>query len=101
MLTSQEQQVWDDVQRFWELEAEEPARLAPPAPGRMWGWLDEEDLPVAVVAGIWITIALVLFGAVLAGLAVAAATAVGWALWRNWPRSIGQGRPADEVGTAD
>ena len=28
MLSSQEQQVWDDVQRFWELEAEEPSRLA-------------------------------------------------------------------------
>ena len=85
MLSSQEQQVWDDVLRYWDAEAAEPYRLVPPATGRTWTSLDEEDLPLAVVAGIWTTIALVLFGVMAVGLTVGAATALGWALWRRWP----------------
>ena len=62
MLSSQEQQVWDDVQRFWAEEAEEPPLLVPePARGRWRRTTD--DLPVPVVAGIWISDRpLVLFG---------------------------------------
>ena len=88
MLSSQEQRVWDDVQRFWAMEAEEPPGLAPSARSREWVWHDPEDLPVVVAAGVWLAIALVLFGAVLAGLAVLAASAVGWAVWKNWPRMV-------------
>jgi len=84
VLSSQEQQVWDDVQRFWAEEAREPPL---PTPGRTTRVSrDETDLPVAVVAGSWITITLILLGAVLAGLAVGLATGLGWALWRVWPR---------------
>jgi hypothetical protein len=75
VLNDQEQRVWDDVQRFWAEEAEEPPL---PAPSRANGASrDEADLPVAVVAGAWIMITLVLFGAMTAGLAVGLATGLG------------------------
>ena len=72
MLSSQEQQVWDDVQRFWAEEAEEPPLPVPSDRlGRGGAVRDEGILPLAVVAGVWITIALVLFGVMaVAGLAV-------------------------------
>ena len=89
MLSNQEQRIWDDVQRFWAEEAEEPPL---PAPSRAHGaWRDEAELPVAVVAGAWIMITLVLFGAMIAGLAVGLATGLGWALWHYWPRLSEQG----------
>ena len=90
MLSSQEQQVWDDVQRFWAEEAEEPP-LPDAEPHGSGASRDEADLPVAVVAGAWITITLVLFGAMVAGLAVGLATGLGWALWHYWPRLREQG----------
>jgi hypothetical protein len=43
-----------------------------------------DDPPVAVVAGTWSAILLILFGAVVVGLAIGAATALGRLLWR-WP----------------
>jgi hypothetical protein len=79
VLSEHEQRVWDDVERFWAEEAEEPPRPAPLSPR------DPADLPALVVAGAWGAILLVLFGALAAGLAVGAATALGWALWRYWP----------------
>jgi hypothetical protein len=39
-----------------------------------------------VVAGTWITITLILFGVMSAALTVGLTTALGWALWHNWPR---------------
>ena len=94
MLSRREREVWDDVQRFWAEEVEEPPRRAPwapsfgePAPRNV------EALPAGVVAGAWITILLVLFGAPVAGLAVGVATALGWALWHRWPRPSRQGAP--------
>ncbi len=84
MLSRRDQRIWDDVQRFWAEEAEEPPRAAPSAPShRKRASRDPADLPAAVVAGAWITIVLVLFGAPAAGLAVGVATALGWALWRS------------------
>jgi hypothetical protein len=85
VLSSHEQQVWDDVLRYWDVEAAEPHLLVPRATGRTWTADDQEDLPLAVVAGIWMTIALVLFGVMAVGLTVGVATALGWALWRRWP----------------
>jgi len=41
-----------------------------------------DDAPGLVVAGAWAAIFLVLFGAVVAGLAVAAVTVVGLVVWR-------------------
>jgi hypothetical protein len=98
MLSSQDQQVWDDVQRFWAMEGKDPDRLAPSASS--WIWRDEEELPLPVTAGVWLTIALVLFGAVLAGLAAAVITAAGWALWhhRRSPKGQVSRRAADRRG---
>jgi hypothetical protein len=91
VLSSQEQRVWDDVVRFWAAEVEEPPRSAPSR--RKGASRDDRDLPAAVVAGTWVTIAVVLLGAVVAGLAVGLATALGWALWRYWPLMRGLGSP--------
>jgi hypothetical protein len=82
VLSSHEQQIWDDVLRFWAEEAEEPPRATQGAEGVS---SDEAELPIAVVAGTWITITLILFGVMSAALAVGLVTALGWALWRNWP----------------
>ena len=80
MLSSEEERIWDDVQRFWSTaEAEEP-----PLPEVAAS--DAADVPVAVVAGVSGTILLLLFGAVVAAVAIATATALGWALWRRWRR---------------
>ncbi|MGY1763676.1 hypothetical protein ACI79G_01160 [Geodermatophilus sp. SYSU D00779] len=84
MLSDHEQRVWDDVERSWAEEAEEPPRPAP-LPRRR-APRDPADLPAPVVAGAWGAILLVLFGALTAGLAVGVSTALGWALWRYWPR---------------
>jgi hypothetical protein len=67
MLTLQETRARDDVEAFRAAHAEPPTL---------------DDAPGLVVAGAWAAIFLVLFGAVVAGLAVAAATAVGLILWR-------------------
>ena len=40
---------------------------------------------MAAVAGARIAVILVLLGVVAGGLAVGAATALGWLLWRYWP----------------
>jgi len=78
VLSSQEQRIWDDVQRFWAEEAEEPTQPELHSPSRTKSASrGEDDLPVAVVAGARVAIILVLFGAVLAGVALAVATPSG------------------------
>jgi hypothetical protein len=91
VLSSEEERIWDDVQRFWLEEADEPPlpQVAAPVPG--------SDVPTAVVVGVSSTILLLLFGAVAAALVVAAATGLGWALWRRWSaaeRGDAPARPA-------
>jgi hypothetical protein len=54
---------------------------------------DQGDLPLAVVAGTWITVTPVLFGAMIAALTVGVVTALGRALWHNWPRLSGRCAP--------
>jgi hypothetical protein len=94
VLSRQEQRVWDDVQRFWAEEVEEPSRAAPPAPSRRKpASRDVTGLHVAVVVGVRIAIVLVLFGALVPGLAVGVATALGWALGHSWPQLSRQGAP--------
>ncbi|MGY1639036.1 hypothetical protein ACI78V_20515 [Geodermatophilus sp. SYSU D00742] len=86
MLSSHEQRIWDDIERFYAAEAPEPV-----LPGRhAASWHRRvgrgvDDLPAAVVGGAWAMVLLVVFGAVVAGLAVGAATALGWLLWRSRP----------------
>jgi hypothetical protein len=92
VLNDHEQRVWDDVQRFWAETAEEPAadrRAA--AFMRARARREQGDAPPWVVGGAWIAIFLVLFGAVVAGLALGAAAMAGWALWRYWPELTERG----------
>ncbi len=93
MLSSQEQRIWDDVRRFWAEEVEEPSPAARRAPGRGRASRDRAVLQVAVVVGSRITVVLLLWGALVPGLAVGLATALGWALSHSWPRLSGQGAP--------
>jgi hypothetical protein len=87
VLSADEQQAWEDIQRYYDAEAEEPARTGRHRTSR--GRPDArglDDLPADVVAGIWVTIFLVIFGQSGVALAVGGATALGWALWRWWPQ---------------
>jgi hypothetical protein len=86
VLNTQEQQIWDDIERCYAVEAEEPV-LPPAEPTRRSRLAGRgvDDLPAAVVTGIWISIFLILFGVGAAGFAVAAATTAGALLWRYWP----------------
>jgi hypothetical protein len=97
VLSSHEQRIWDDIERFYAAEAEEPVLAAPhPTHRRRREGRGVDDLPAAVVAGVWATILLILIGAVVAGAAVGAATALGWLLWRLWP--LLRGRPGERGG---
>lgn len=54
MLSSSEQRIWDDIERFYAAETAEPV-LPGPKPARR-GRPDAgggDDLPAAVVAGVW------------------------------------------------
>jgi hypothetical protein len=82
VLGSQEQ-IWDDVLRSWVEEPEEPPLATPGAEGSS---SDEAELPIAVVAGTWITVTLMLLGVRGAALTVGLTTALGRAVWHNWPR---------------
>ena len=86
MLSSFERRIWDDVERRCSPELQEPVMSGPPHPCRPDG-ADPHHLPGAVVAGVWITVGLVLLGFLVAALAVGALTTVVALLWRCWPRS--------------
>jgi hypothetical protein len=85
VLNTHEQHIWDDVERYYAIEAEEPALPARPATRDRLQGRGVDDLPTAVVAGIWVSIFLILFGVMPAALVVGAATAAGTLLWRYWP----------------
>ena len=95
MLSSQEQQIWDDVQLFWAEEAEEPPM---PDIESAWGSREaraEVDPPAVIVAGAFSVVLLLLFGEARPALGVAVATALGWTLWHYkehlaawWKRSV-------------
>jgi hypothetical protein len=80
VLSSQERRIWQEVERR---DTAGTGDLAPPALRRREHGVD--DLPVAVVAGIWTSTLLVLVGLVLAGLAVGALTTVLALVWRYRP----------------
>lgn len=93
MLSSHERQSWEDIRRQLEADPAEPVRLGRTRSFERTGDLPGvDDLPAAVVGGLWTTIFLVLFGAVAAGLAVGALTVLGWMAWRWWADS----RPTGE-----
>jgi hypothetical protein len=86
VLSTQEQRIWNDVERFYSAEAEEPVRNGPdPARRPRHDARRADDLPAVVVAALWGAIFLIIFGAVAAGFAVGGATGLGWLLWRCWP----------------
>ena len=83
MHSNTEQRVRDDVERRRAEDAvasPRPVPVARPAPP------DPAGPPVLVVAGVVSAFLLVLLGALVAGLSVGIATALGWALWRYVPR---------------
>jgi hypothetical protein len=72
-----------DIEWLWSEDAVEsprPVPVARPAPP------DPADPPVLVVAGVVGAFLLILLGALVAGLSIGVATALGWALWRYSPR---------------
>jgi Protein of unknown function (DUF3040) len=91
VLSSHERRVWHEIQRSWEADAEETAAERRAAVCmRERARRERRPAPAWTVGAAWGAIFLVLFGAVAAGLAVAAAAGLGWALWRWWSRSTGR-----------
>jgi hypothetical protein len=91
VLSTDERQAPDDVQRNFDAEAEELGRHRSSSGGPDARVVD--DLPALVVAGIWSAVFLVIFGEMAAALAVATVTALGWASWR-WVTAPGTGSGA-------
>ncbi len=83
MLSEDERRAWDEIRRHYAQEAEEPT--IPVLDLTVRRPRSSQDLPAAVVAGSWGAIMLVIFGALVAGLAIASATALVWLVWRYWP----------------
>jgi hypothetical protein len=94
LISSQERRIWQEIERRYAAEMEEPAlpELRPPHWRRLEG-RGADDLPAAVVSGVWVSIVLILCGFVLAGLAVGAATTLAALLWRYWPMVRVRRRP--------
>jgi hypothetical protein len=90
VLSSEERRMWHEIELFWDEETAEPSRPASPTAGHR-APRDPTDLPVAVVTAAWVTLLLFALGAVVPGLVVAAATLLGWAVWRYRPRPVGRG----------
>jgi hypothetical protein len=72
---------------FWADEAEEPAHAA----HSRWTGPAQDDavLPRPVVAGVWITVVSILFGAMVLAVVAGIGTALGWALCHTWARPGG------------
>jgi hypothetical protein len=78
VLTDQEQKSWNDIEDAYAAEAQDRRAGLPPPRWRGQDGSELDDIPAAVVAGCWITIALILFGAPVAGLALAVVTVLVW-----------------------
>jgi len=86
MLSDRERRVLDELERNYEVEAAgPPSRPAPRAPSG-----DRLRTVVALAVAGWISLLLLVVGAVTAALALAVATALGWGLWRYW-KALGTG----------
>ncbi len=82
MLSHDEQRAWNEIRRRYAEEAGEPVRAVLDLTVRRPRSSEPGGILAAVVAGSGIAILLVIFGAPLAGLAIAVATAPRWLLWR-------------------
>jgi hypothetical protein len=82
VLSDHEQRVWDDIERSWVADAEEPDRPDPIA-------VQQRDRPLSDPAAAWavigVRVAIVLFllGVPAAGLLVVAVIGIGWAVRRR------------------
>jgi hypothetical protein len=84
VLDERERTAWSDIVRQWSAEGKEPDRDST----RVISWrrpgdLRLDEMPVAVVVGLWLMLLLLLVGAVSLGLTVGGITALGWWLWRR------------------
>jgi hypothetical protein len=83
MLSTHEQRVWEDIERYYTPPTGEVAGVGGLlASQREKAVPDVDDLPVTVLSGAVLAILLVIFGEVTMGLVLGAATVLGWLLWR-------------------
>jgi hypothetical protein len=75
VLTDHEQKIWNDIERHYRAEG------GPAASDRT-----RAEMPPVVIGGGWSAVLLALFGVPMAGLAVGAAAALIWLLWRFFPQ---------------
>jgi hypothetical protein len=92
VLSQREQHIWDEIERSYGIEADAATTVL--LDERQEPAIEVEDVPArliagvsAVVVGLWVTIVLVLVGALVAATAVGAATTVAWLLVRRSPSS--------------
>lgn len=83
MLSDHEQRVLDELERQVAAEAHGPGPSGPPSRRTPHGPRSTPRSFVVVAGGICAL--LVIVGVATAALALAAATALGWSLWRYWP----------------
>jgi hypothetical protein len=87
VLSAQEERIWEDVQRYWEGGVDEPGAT--------------DEAPGFAMVGIRVAIVLVLFGAVVPGMLVTAASLIGWAVWRRRRDLVATARlPVDREGSS-
>jgi hypothetical protein len=92
VLSGHEKRVWEEITRFWAEDAEEPPRpRLRPMRHRRRRPRSPADLPAVVLVAALASVVLLFLGTPMAGLAVGAATVLGWALWHYWPALREQG----------
>jgi hypothetical protein len=95
VLSEEELRIWDQIERDYWAEADAPPR------DRRWTWRRPRhsegrvDVPAVVVGGGWAAVLLVLFGVPSGGVAVGAAAALIWLLWRFFPQVDGDSAAED------
>jgi hypothetical protein len=95
VLSTHEQQVWEDIERYYAPPTGEVAGVGGLlAAQREKAVPDVDDLPGAVLGGAMLAIMLVIFGEVTIGLVLGAATVLGWLLWRYCWLAAAESSPA-------
>jgi hypothetical protein len=80
VLSDRERRVLDDLERNYDAEAAGP----PPRPGPRPRNGEQLRTVVALAVAGWISLLLLVVGAVTGALAIAVATGLGWCLWHYW-----------------